>query len=101
MGNIVAEGVKNPLSSEFKVACEIWKAQLNKEPIWYSKIVERLDGKLSKNTISNAIDTLFDWGIVKAEYGPIDSSGRAGRLFQISNEHKGRINDLYEHYWKN
>ena len=93
--------VKNPLSSEFKVACEIYKAESNSEPIWYSRLVERLNGKLSKNTISDAIDTLFDWGIIKAEYGPIDDMGRAGRLFVISNEHKSRIKDLYDNYWKN
>ena len=94
------EGMKNPLSNEFKVACEIFKAGLNGEPIYFSKLVEKLSGKLSKNTISNAIDTLFDWGIIKAEYGPISASGRAGRLFEISNEHKNRIQDLYENYWK-
>ena len=96
----MTEGAKNPLSNEFKVACEIYKAESNGEPIWFTRLVERLDGKISKNTISNAIDTLFDWGIIKAEYGPTDT-GRAGRLFQISNEHKNRIKDLYEHYWKN
>jgi predicted transcriptional regulator len=93
------EEIKNPLSSEFKVACEIYKAELNGERVWFTKLAERLSGKLSKNTISNAIDTLFDWGIIRAEYGPTDT-GRAGRLFEISNEHKHRIKDLYDHYWK-
>jgi len=95
----MSEGAKNPLSNEFKVACEIYKAEVNGESIWFTRLVERLDGRVSKNTIANAIDTLFDWGIIKAEYGPTDK-GRAGRLFEISNEHKNRIKDLYEHYWK-
>lgn len=96
----MAEEIKNPLSSEFKVACEIYKAEAKGERIWYTRLVERLQGKISKNTISNAIDTLFDWGIIKAEYGPTEK-GRAGRLFEISNEHKERIKDLYEQYWRN
>lgn len=91
--------IKNPLSKEFKVACEILKAELHGEKIWYTRLVERLEGKVSKNSISEAIDTLFDWGIIKAEYGPTDK-GQAARLFEISNEHKARIRDLYEHYWK-
>lgn len=95
----MTEGPKNPLSNEFKVACEIYKAEVQGEPIWFTKLVERLEHKVSKNTISDALDTLFDWGIIKGEYGPTDT-GRAGRLFQISNEHKSRIKDLYEHYWK-
>ncbi|MEA5036761.1 hypothetical protein SDC9_17381 [bioreactor metagenome] len=95
----MTEAHKNPLSNEFKVACEIYKAESLGESIWFTRLVERLDGKVSKNTISNAIDTLFDWGIIRGEYGPTDT-GRAGRLFQISNEHISRIKDLYEHYWK-
>jgi len=93
------EGVKNPLSNEFKVACEIYKAEANGESIWYTRLVERLKGEVSKNTISDAIDTLFDWGIIRGEYGPTEK-GKAGRLFEISNEHKHRIKDLYENYWK-
>ena len=90
---------RNPLSTDFKVACAIYEAQINDQPIWFTKLVERLNGIVSKNTISDALDALFDWGIIKAEYGPTDS-GRAGRLFKISNEHKDRIKDLYENFWK-
>ncbi|MFA5407645.1 MAG: hypothetical protein WC343_02620 [Bacilli bacterium] len=91
--------IKNPLSNEFKVACEIYKSSENNEVIWYTKLVENLKGIISKNTISDALDTLFDWGIIKAEYGATER-GRAGRLFMISNEAKPIIKDLYEKYWK-
>lgn len=92
--------MKNPLSSELKVAAEIFKLnEVNHEKVWLGKLAERLEGKVSKNTVSMALDTLFDWGIVKAEYGPTES-GRAGRLLKISNETKPLIKDLYEKYWK-
>jgi len=90
---------KNPLSNEFKVAAEIYHCQVNHEVVWYGKLVERLAGVVSKNTISNAIETLFDWGIIKAEFGETET-GRAGRLLMISNEAKPLIKELYEKYWK-
>ena len=91
--------VKNPLSNEFKVAAEIYHCQDNDEIVWYGKLVDRLAGKVSKNTISSAIDTLFDWEIIKAEYGKTEK-GRAGRLLMISNEARPLIKELYEKYWK-
>jgi hypothetical protein len=96
----MAEKSKNPLSSGLKVACEIYRFNLNKQPIWFGKLVESLKGEMSKNTISNSIDTLFDWGIIKGEYGPT-TPGRASRLLSISNETKPVIKELYERYWKN
>ena len=91
---------KNPLSNELKVAAEIFHYNKNNEVIWLSKLVQSLQKKVSKNTISAALDTLFDWGIVKAEYGETDN-GRAGRLFFISNEAKSVISELYSKYWEN
>jgi DNA-binding transcriptional ArsR family regulator len=95
----VAPEGKNPLSSELKVAVEIYHCEINNWKVWLGKLVERLDGEVSKNTISEALDTLFDWGIVKAEYGPTDT-GKPGRLYKISNEERKLIKELYERYWK-
>ena len=101
----VSTEIKNPLSNELKVAAEIYRCELQGQKVWLGKVVELLDGitnpnkKISKNTISAAIDTLFDWGIIKAEYGATEK-GRAGRLLMISNEAKPTIKDLYEKYWK-
>ena len=43
----------------------IYHFNQNKYPIWFGKLVESLNGEISKNTISHAIDTLFDWGIIQ------------------------------------
>jgi hypothetical protein len=92
--------VKNPLSHELKVAAEIFGCQERGEKVWLGKLQERLAGEISRNTISAALDTLFDWGIIKAEYGETEK-GRAGRLLMISNESTPLIKELYEKYWKN
>jgi predicted transcriptional regulator len=95
---------KNPLSTEFMVACEIIKLRESGQKAWFSKLVETMDKKpaekrLSKATISRAINSLFDWGIVKGEYGET-SPGRGGRLLLISNEAEKLVFDLYSRYWK-
>ncbi len=91
--------LKNPLSNEFKVAVEIYRFEEKGELVWHNKLVDSLQGILSKNTISNAINTLFEWGIVKAEYGETEK-GRAGKLLSISNEAGPIIKELYLRYWK-
>ena len=97
--NRMAVTVKNPLSNELKVATEIFGCQERGEKVWLGKLQERLAGEISKNTISAALDTLFDWGIIKAEYGETEK-GRAGRLLMISNESIPLIKELYLKYWK-
>lgn len=90
---------KNPLSNEFKVAAQIYEYEEKGELVWHNKLVDSLHGILSKNTISNALNTLFEWGIIKAEYGETEK-GRAGKLLRISNEAKPIIKELYLRYWK-
>jgi hypothetical protein len=98
---IMAEVKKNVLSIELKVATTIYRVtEIENNVVWLGKLIELVENEASQKTISTAIDTLFDWGIIKAEFG-LTSNGRAGRLFLISNESKATIQDLYERFWKN
>lgn len=99
MGDNSKENINNPLSNEFKVAAEIYHCKVQGEVVWYNKLVSSLKGELSKNTISKSLNTLFDWGIVKAEYGETEK-GRAGKLLKVSNEAEPIIKELYLNYWK-
>ncbi len=90
--------MKSPLSNEFKVACEIYTLTSKNEKVWLGKIQENLAGKVSKRTIRKAIDTLHDWRIIKAEYGPTDK-GKAGRLYSITKETESLIKELCERYY--
>ena len=65
------------LSNEFKIACEIYKAELNQEPIWFTKLTEILYGKIGKTIIS--LDALSDYGIVRYVYGATNT-GCVGRI---------------------
>ena len=83
------------LSDEFKVALEIYKAESNGEPIWFTRIVERMSGEVSKSTVSNALDTLTDWGIISGSYGST-GTGKAAYCYTITEHHKSRMKELYE-----
>lgn len=94
---------ESQLSNDLKVACEIYHlTEVKKERVWFTKLVDVLKDKMSKNEVSHALDTLWlDWGIVESEYGETEN-GRCGRLFYIDDERHGdRIKKVYEeHYGK-
>ena len=59
------------------------------------QLVESLKDKMGKFAVSNALDTLTDWGIIDGEYGETEN-GRAGYLYRIDMERHGdHIKALY------
>lgn len=88
------------LSHDMKVAAEIYRFnEIRKKPIWFTELSESLEPDVSKSAVARSLDKLFDWGIVKAEYGET-GTGRAGRLLYITNETKDTIKAVYEEFWK-
>lgn len=87
------------LGKEFKVACEISRFNDKNEKIWFTKLRDSLAGEITQSTLMNALRTLFDWGIVKAEYGETEK-GRAGRLLYVAGESRQIIRQVCEEYWK-
>ena len=90
--------MKTPLSQELIVACCIYDLQSKNEKIWLLKIQEHLSGKVGKAKVRSAIDTLFDWSLIKAEYGETDKK-RAGRLYRIPEEAVPMIAELHKKYY--
>ena len=86
------------LSSEFIVAVEIYKFNISNEPLHFTKLVDKLDGKLSKNQVSDALDILLDWGVVIGMYNSYQQGVTKGYafLFEIDENHKDRIRNLYD-----
>jgi predicted ArsR family transcriptional regulator len=87
-----------PLSSDLVVACKIYEYQKDHDRVEFAKLVEGLEGLVSKSTILNALATLSDWGIIKTEFGETEA-GRAGRLYYVSGEAEAMIRETYEKYW--
>jgi len=88
------------LSKEFKVACAILDFNKKDERIWFTKLCGALEkDSISKTTVMNALRTLVDWGIVKAEYGETEK-GRPGRLLFVAGEATQTIDKIWEEYWK-
>ena len=90
--------MKTPLSQELIVACCIWDLQSKNEKIWLLKIQGNLSGIVGKAKVRSAIDTLFDWSLIKAEYGETDKK-RAGRLYRIPEEAVPMIAELHKKYY--
>ena len=82
-----------------KVACEIYKFNIENKPVWFGKLVESMEGVVSKNTISESLDTLTDWMIIKGHYGAT-GDGRASYLYEIDPDQVTMIKELYEKYWR-
>jgi predicted transcriptional regulator len=87
------------LSNEFKVAAQIYECNEAKQNIWFSKLAELLKDHMAPATVMKSLRALFEWGIIKAEYGATDK-GRAGRLLFIAGESRSTIKDIYENFWK-
>jgi len=90
-----------PVSSDLFVAMMIYHVtEVKKEPIWFSKLVDECKDYMSKNTVSEALDTLMDWIVIAGEYGATEK-GRAGYLYYIDTKDGGdfRIKELYDKYW--
>ncbi len=61
------------LGKDLEVALQIYDIWKNKgEEIYFSKLVKILDGRISRNRISQALDRLFDNGILTAEFKKIN-----------------------------
>jgi hypothetical protein len=95
--------VKNPkaieLSNEFKVASKIYESNLHGDKVWYSKLANLMQDWMGPAEVLKSIRCLCAWGIIKAEYGLIESN-KAGRLLYVTGESKTTIKEIYEAFWK-
>ena len=84
------------LSKELRVAAEIYRYnEVLKKPIWFTKLCEVLKGEMTKGDVAHSINGLFDWLIVKGEYGETKPDW-AGRVYFITSESKNNMKGIYE-----
>jgi len=88
------------LGKDLEVALQIFdSSNVHKDEIYFSKLVRILDGRVSRNRISLALDRLFDNGILTAEFKKINK--KWARVYQISGEAEGFIESIYSEVIKN
>lgn len=82
------------LGKDLEVALQIFDTTNKKgEEIYFSKLVKILNGRISRNRISQALDRLFDDGILTAQFKKINK--KWARVYQVSGEAEGFIEDIY------
>ena len=86
---------KDILGKDLEVALQIYDtSNKNKEPVYFSKLVRILDGRISRNRISQALDRLFDDGILTAEFKKVNK--KWARVYNVSGEAEGFIESIYK-----
>ena len=83
------------LPNDFEVAVRIFEYNEKDEQVWFSRLVEDLDGRMSRSTISKNIDRLSDLGIITGEWERTED-GRWIRTFRITGEASGLIRSICE-----
>ncbi|MDD5473148.1 MAG: hypothetical protein PHU34_03260 [Candidatus Methanoperedens sp.] len=86
------------LGKDLEVALQIHDSSKNGEEIYFSKLVQILDGRISRNRISQALDRLFDDGILTAEFKKINK--KWARVYHVSGEAEGLLEDIYNQVLK-
>jgi predicted transcriptional regulator len=85
------------LSNDLEVALEIYKYDkiIKGERIYLNKLVELLKDRVSRGTISKALDRLFDLGILNAKWEKTDN--KWVRVLYIAGEAEEFLKDVYNH----
>ncbi len=81
------------LGKDLEVALQIYDSSKKGEEIYFSKLVKILDGRISRNRISQALDRLFDDGILTADFKKINT--KWARVYYVSGEAEGLLEDIY------
>jgi len=81
------------LSNDFLICIKIFESNKNNEKIWFSKLVEEMQGKLSVSTVSKSLDRLFDRGMIDGDWEKVD--GHWTRTLKITGEFSGFVEGLY------
>ncbi len=87
------------LGKDLEVALQIFYTTKKKgEEIYFSKLVKILDGRISRNRISQALDRLFDDGILTAEFKKINK--KWARVYDVSGEAEALLEYIYSQVTK-
>lgn len=84
--------VTKPLAVEFEVGLQI----LDSKSLTFSKLVKILDGRISRNKISVALDRLSDLGLIKESWEQDKEDKTWGRQIMLTSEGKPLMQEVYK-----
>lgn len=87
-------GTPQVFSNVFLVCIEIHKYNMKGETIWFQKLVENLEGSVSKGTVSKCLNYLFDKGMIDAEWEKNPETERWVRSLKVAGEFRGFVEGL-------
>lgn len=83
------------IEDDFRVMLQIYDmSNKKKEPITLYKLIKVLDGRIDKRRISQALDRLFDEGILSAKFSKINN--KWARIYYISGEAESFVENVYQ-----
>ncbi|MCQ2070024.1 MAG: hypothetical protein MJZ68_02720 [archaeon] len=85
------------LPNDFEIAVRIYRYNQRNEPIYLTRLVEDLEGRISRATISKNLDQMFDLGIITGGWRKSDN-GKWIRTFDIADNAKELISAIAEKY---
>ena len=89
------DGVFDILSNEYKVLGLIFASNQHDIPIYQKLMVKKLKGDISANTIIQAVNRLFDLGLVNAKWTKVDGS-KWVRAYTVTGEGSVLAKSIYE-----
>jgi len=85
------------VSDEFKLAVQIYKFNMTKQPAYLDRLADFFKGSMDDGKVLRLLHFLGDFGIVESAYGGI-GDGRAGKLFYVDSGEVWEIRKVYETY---
>ena len=87
--------MKSPLSIELKIACEIYRCNKKDIECTSAYLIDKFKlYNIDRDRVDTAIDTLFDWSMLKCEWC------NERRTYFIPREEISLIKSLYKRHWK-
>jgi len=84
------------LGKDLEVALQVFdSSNKNGEDMYFSSLVKILNGRVSRNRISQALDRLFDDGILTAEFKKVNTKKWA-RVYSVTGEAEGLLESIYK-----
>lgn len=90
---------KGPMADKYMIACEIYHHNKTDSKIWFNKLVDIFGDAMKVNVVSDAIDELYECGIISSTYSTQVDQYK-GVVFLIVPEYVCKISDCYNNIWK-